>query len=117
MPQQKQLRWSQLKVGIISLSALVLLAVAIFLVTGQTGLFSKTMILRTFSPDAGGLQSGAVVRLSGVAVGNVRSVELSGRPGRDEAVEIIMQVNSSFAKDIRENSEVVLAAEGLLGER
>ena len=117
MPQRKDVRWSQLKVGLLALAALTLLAVTIFLVTGQTGLFSESVTLHTFSSDAGGLKNGAVVRLAGIDVGNVRRVQLSGRPSPDEAVEIIMAVNRPFMQEIRTDSRVVLAAEGLLGER
>lgn len=117
MPQRKEVRWSQLKVGLVSLASLTLLAITIFLVTGQTGFFAETIALRTYSPDAGGLKTGAVVRLAGVDVGNVQRVGLSGRTDLNEAVEIVMEVNERFAPDIRADSQVILAAEGLLGER
>ncbi|HWP83676.1 MAG TPA: MlaD family protein [Terriglobia bacterium] len=117
MPQRKEIRWSQLKVGLVSLASLTLLAATIFLITGQTGFFAETVELHTYSPDAGGLKTGAVVRLAGVDVGNVRRVGLSGRDAPAEAVEIVMQVNRRFLGDIRSDSRVMLAAEGLLGER
>jgi phospholipid/cholesterol/gamma-HCH transport system substrate-binding protein len=117
MPQRKDVRWSQLKVGLVALASLSLLAVTIFLITGQTGFFSESVTLHTFSSDAGGLKSGAVVRLAGVDAGNVRRVQLSGSPDPDKAVEIIMEVSRPFMKDIRADSQVALAAEGLLGER
>ena len=117
MPQRKEIRWSQLKVGLVVLVSLTLLAITIFLITGQTGFFAETMMLHTYSPDAGGLKTGGVVRLAGVDVGSVRRVGLSGRPDLDEAVEIVMEVNTGFSPDIRADSQVILAAEGLLGER
>ena len=117
MPQQKEIRWSQLKVGLVALASFLLLAITIFLITGQTGFFAETVFLNTYTPDAGGLKTGAVVRLAGVDIGNVRRVALSGRPSPDEAVEIVLEVNARFAPDIRTDSEVLLAAEGLLGER
>jgi phospholipid/cholesterol/gamma-HCH transport system substrate-binding protein len=117
MPQRKDVRWSQLKVGILSVTAITLLAATIFLVTGQTGFFSGTVTMHTFSSDAGGLRTGAVVRLAGVDVGNVQSVELSGREDPLEVVEIVMEVSERFAPEIRTDSQVLIAAEGLLGER
>ena len=116
MPQRKDVRWSQLKVGLLTIVSLSVLAITIFLITGQTGFFSESVTLHTFSADAGGLKNGAVVRLAGVDVGNVRRVQLSGGNDPDRAVEIILEVNRPFMKNIRTNSEVVLAAEGLLGE-
>src|SRR5262249_60846768 len=117
MPQRKDVGWSQLKVGVVVLVGLFLLAATIFLVTGQRGLFSKTEKLHTYSPDAGGLKTGAVVRLAGVDAGNVLEVHLSGRPSPEESVEIVLEVEKRFAPEIRTDSEVLLDAEGLLGER
>lgn len=117
MPQRREIRWSELKVGLVALASLTLLAITIFLITGQTGFFAETTTLSTYSPDAGGLKTGAVVRLAGVDVGSVRRVGLSGRADPEEAVEILMQVNQRFTPEIRSDSQVYLAAEGLLGER
>ena len=117
MPEHKDIRWSQLKVGIVALSGLTLLAVAVFLITGEAGFFTETVSLHTYTPDAGGLKSGAVVRLAGVDIGNVQAVNLSGLEDPNEAVEIVMRVNSRYMPDIRSDSQVLLAAEGLLGER
>jgi phospholipid/cholesterol/gamma-HCH transport system substrate-binding protein len=117
MPQRRDVRWSQLKVGLVSIVSVTLLAATIFLITGQTGLFSESVELRTYTSDAGGLRTGAVVRLAGVDVGNISRVTLSGRPELNQAVEIVFQVNSRFLPDIRSDSQVLLAAEGLLGER
>ncbi|MBI4480548.1 MAG: MCE family protein [Acidobacteria bacterium] len=117
MPQRREVRWSQLKVGLVSIVSLTLLAATIFLITGQTGLFTQTVMLHTYSSDAGGLKTGAVVRLAGVDVGNISRVGLSGRPDLNEAVDITFEVNSRFMSDIRTDSRVMLAAEGLLGER
>ncbi len=117
MPQRREIRWSQLKVGVVALTSLTLLAATIFLITGQTGFFAEMTAFRIYSPDAGGLKTGAVVRLAGVDVGSVRRVGLSGRPDPDEAVEILVEVNQRYTSDIRTDSQVQLAAEGLLGER
>jgi len=116
MPQQKEIRWSQLKVGLVSLASFSLLAITIFLITGQTGLFTDTIFLNTYTPDAGGLRTGAVVRLAGVDIGNVQSVALSGRSNLNEAVEIVMEVNSRFLPDIRSDSQIILGTQGVLGD-
>jgi phospholipid/cholesterol/gamma-HCH transport system substrate-binding protein len=116
MPQRRELRWSELKVGIVSLTSIILLAIAVFLITGQTGFFAETIIYRTYTPDAGGLRDGAVVRLAGVDVGNVQDVRLSGRTDPNEAVEVTMEVNAGHADDIRTDSQIILGTEGVLGD-
>jgi len=117
MPQQQQIRWSELKVGLLVVTSIVLLAIGISLISGQVGFFSKTMEIRTLVPDAGGLKSGAPVRLAGVDVGTVHSVEISGRPDPSQAIEITMSFNRKYQSSLRTDSEAFLAAEGLLGER
>ena len=117
MPQQKEIRWSQLKVGILTLASLAVLAAAIFLITGQTGLFSNTILIRTYSPDAAGLKSGAPVRLAGVDVGNVQQVRFTGRPDLAQSIEIVMEINQRYETNLRSDSDAILAAEGLLGQR
>ena len=117
MPQQKEIRWSQLKVGILTLASLAVLVAAVFLITGQTGFFASTMLIRTYVPDAAGLKSGAPVRLAGVDVGNVQQVRFTGRSDLAQSIEIVMEINRRYEANLRRDSDAILAAEGLLGQR
>jgi phospholipid/cholesterol/gamma-HCH transport system substrate-binding protein len=65
VPSQKQLQWSQLKVGITVVVAALTLAVLIFLMSGASDLFTRKLILQTYFSDANGLLKGAPVRLQG----------------------------------------------------
>jgi phospholipid/cholesterol/gamma-HCH transport system substrate-binding protein len=71
VPSEKQIKWSQLRVGLTVLFALLTLAVLIFVMTGTTGLFTRKILLRSYVDNAGGLRVGAPVRLEGVDIGNV----------------------------------------------
>ncbi len=72
MPSRKEIQWSQLKVGSLVLAAIVVLIILIFLMTGSSGgLFARKIKLRSYFPNAAGLQEGAVVSLEGVTIGNV----------------------------------------------
>jgi len=73
MARGKQLTWSELRVGLFVLVGLLVLAVAIFYVTGA-GVFGPKYHLRTFLPEVSGLATGAPVRLDGVEIGNVEAV-------------------------------------------
>lgn len=70
------MHWSELKVGVTVLVALVTLAVLIFLMTGTTGLFTPSMHLIAYFDDASGLRPGAPVRLQGVDIGNVDAIQI-----------------------------------------
>ena len=117
MPQRKQLLWSQLKVGLLTLASLIILTIGVFLISGQVGFFTKKVAIRTLAPDAGGLKNGAPVRLTGIDVGTVRDVRISGIPDASQSVEIVMDVVSRYQPQIHTDSEAYLVAEGLLGER
>ncbi|HWR34904.1 MAG TPA: MlaD family protein [Clostridia bacterium] len=117
MPSQKQVRWAQLRVGLTVLFASITLAVLVFLMTGTQGLFTKKLTLLAYVDNAGGLRTGAPVRLQGVDVGNV--VEIRVVPEHaPTAVEIKMRVStkSGYNKFIRKDTAVVLSTAGVLGE-
>ena len=59
MPSQKQLKWSQLRVGITVLVASLTLAVLVFLMTGTTGVFTPKILVKCYFDNAGGLRDRA----------------------------------------------------------
>jgi len=116
MPSQKELRWSQLKVGILALAALTALTVLIFLLSGSTGgLFTRKLILRAYFENANGLKVGAPVTLEGVTIGNVTKVRLA--PSREPAaVEVISRVGSKYLPSLHTDSTVAINQAGVLGD-
>ncbi len=117
MPSQKQLKWSQLRVGITVLVSCVTLAVLLFLMSGTRGLFSKRIMLQSYFDNASGLREGAPVRLSGVDVGNVIHIRIV--PDKDKQqtpVEVIMKVSTRYGFNMRRDSVTSLETAGVLGE-
>ncbi len=117
MPSQKQLKWSQLKVGLTVLAASITLGVLIFLMSGTGGLFSHKIILRTYFDNANGLRVGAPVRLAGVDIGNVTNIEVvQDASKRLTPVAVTMKVNTAFLFNLRKDSLTLLSTAGVLGE-
>ena len=115
MPSQKQLKWSQLKVGITVIAASVTLAVLIILMSGTGGIFTKKIVLKSYFDDANGLRQGAPVRLSGVDIGNVSRIRVvEGRPLTP--VEVTMKVVTKYEFALRKDSKTLLSTAGVLGE-
>src|SRR5258705_924130 len=115
VPSQKQLKWSQLRVGLTVVFASITLAVLIFLMSGTGGVFTKKIKLISYFDNAGGLRVGAPVRLEGVDIGNVQSIRLV--PGHRYAqVEVNMKVNTKYSFNLRKDSGTSLATAGVLGE-
>jgi phospholipid/cholesterol/gamma-HCH transport system substrate-binding protein len=117
VPSEKQVRWSQLRVGITVLVALITLAVLIFVMTGTTGLFTRKILVRTYVDNAGGLRVGAPVRLEGVDIGNVTGINVTADPQRRAApVQIIMKITTKYSDAMRSDCQVELTTAGVLGE-
>ena len=126
MPSQKQLRWSELRVGITVIVASVTLAILVFLISGTSGLFTRKITLITYFDNAEGLRAGQPVDLQGVAIGNVTHVRIvSGRPA--SPVQVMMKINTRYAEFIRlgevgkdgkrkEGSIATVQTAGVLGE-
>jgi len=113
LPSQKQLKWSQLRVGLTVLIASVTLAVLIFLMSGTAGWFTTKITLRSYFDNAGGLREGAPVRLAGVDIGNVESVRIvDGKPATP--VEVTMKVTTKYRRNLLKDSVTLLSTAGKL---
>lgn len=111
MPRTRSLAWSELKIGVLAVSALLLAAMLILAVGGQGGFAWERYELKTRFPDVKGLKSGAVVRVAGVEVGKVTDVALSG-----SEVEVILEVNEENQQRITSESRASIGSLSLLGE-
>ena len=119
MPSQQEVKWSQLKVGLIVLVSVTLLCALLILMTNASGLslFSHRISARAYFANANGLKSGAPVGLEGVTIGEVKSVILTSDPAyRETPVEVIMKLNPRFRKGIHTDSKVSLSTVGVLGD-
>lgn len=111
MPRTRSLAWSELKIGVLTIVALLIAAMTIFLVTGGRGFFWQQYHLKTRFGNVAGLKPGSPVRLAGVEVGSVDSVMLDG-----PQVDVWMSVNHRYRRDITSSSVATLGSVSLLGE-
>ena len=117
MPSQKQLKWSQLKVGITVIVASLTLGILLLLMSGSTGLFTTRITVKSYFDNAQGLRKGAPVRLSGVDIGNITNVLIV--PDKDKQqtpVEVVMNVSTKYNYALRRDSVTSLETAGVLGE-
>jgi phospholipid/cholesterol/gamma-HCH transport system substrate-binding protein len=115
LPSQKQLKWSQLRVGLTVVFASVTLAVLIFVMSGTGGWFTSKITLHSYFDNAQGLREGAPVRLAGVDIGNVTAVRIvKDKPMTP--VEVTMKVNTKYSFNLRKDSVTLMSTAGILGE-
>jgi phospholipid/cholesterol/gamma-HCH transport system substrate-binding protein len=117
LPSQKQLKWSQLRVGLTVVIASLVLAVLLFLMSGTSGLFSHRITLVSYFDNAEGLRPGAPVRLSGVDIGNVVKILIvDDKDKRITPVKVMMKVSTKYDFNLRRDSVTSLDTAGVLGE-
>jgi len=112
----EQLRWSNLKVGIVILIGLVIFVFIVSVVGTEQNIFTSTYELRLFMPNVRGLVNGAMVTLGGLKVGYVTDMEFVTR-GDTTGVVITMKIVSKYSRSITDSSVAQIKTIGLLGDR
>ncbi len=119
MPSQQEVRWSQLKVGVIVLISSIVLITLLFLMTSASGLgvFSHKLTIVSYFENSAGLKAGAPVNLEGVTIGTVKSVTVTNAPDlKLTPVKVVMKINNASASGIRKDSKASLSTIGVLGD-
>ncbi len=119
MPSQSEVKWSQLKVGIVVLVSAVLLVTLLFLMTGASGLgvFSHKITAVTYFDNAGGIKDGAAVNLEGVTIGTVESVSVVPDASRKlTPIKVVMKLDGKYAQDLHTDTKAALSTVGVLGD-
>jgi phospholipid/cholesterol/gamma-HCH transport system substrate-binding protein len=119
MPSQQEVRWSQLKVGVIVLISVVILTTLLFLMTTASGLgvFSHKLTVATYFENAAGLKVGAAVNLDGVTIGAVKNVVVTTAPERKlTPVQVVMKIDGKYQPGIHTDSTAALTTVGVLGD-
>jgi phospholipid/cholesterol/gamma-HCH transport system substrate-binding protein len=110
MPRTRSLAWSELKIGLLTITAIVIASVLVFSLTGSKGFFWQRYTLKTRFPNVAGLAKGSSVRVAGVQVGSVRDIQFSG-----DQVDVVFEVNKDVRERITEKSIASLGSVSLLG--
>ena len=111
MPRTRSLAWTELKVGVLTITAVVITAVTIFFLTGDRGFPWQRYSLKTRFASVPGLKAGSPVRVAGLDVGTVTNVALAG-----EQVEVSFEVSQDVRDRITTSSVATLGSVSLLGE-
>src|SRR6476620_10089859 len=111
MPRTRSLAWSELKIGLLTIVALVLAAVMIFALSGSGGFSWQRYPLKTVFANIAGLNEGAQVRIAGVPVGAVTGIAFLG-----DKVEVTFELAKTMRPRVTTASRATLGAVSLLGE-
>jgi phospholipid/cholesterol/gamma-HCH transport system substrate-binding protein len=111
MPRTRSLAWSELKIGVLTIVALVIAAALIFALTGTKGFAWQRYTLKTRFNNVAGLAKGSPVRVAGVEVGSVKEVTFAGAQ-----VDVIFDIRDDLRSRITDKSVATLGSVSLLGE-
>jgi phospholipid/cholesterol/gamma-HCH transport system substrate-binding protein len=119
MPSQHEVRWSQLKVGVIVLISTVVLVTLLFLMTSSSGLgiLTHKLTVTTYFENSAGLKTGAAVNLEGVTIGTVKTVTIDSAPERKlTPVKVVMKLDDKYVSELKKDSKASLSTVGVLGD-
>lgn len=111
MPRTRSLAWAELKIGVVSIFAIVMALILIFLLSAAGGFFWQRYGIKTVLTSVAGLKTGAPVRVAGVEVGSVTGVAFFG-----DRVEVLMEIGKENRPRITTTSVASLGSVSLLGE-
>lgn len=111
MPRTRSLAWSELKIGITVVIAVILAILMIFLLSGETGFFWQRYSLKAVFSNVAGIKSGSPVRVAGVEVGSVEEVRFA--PG---GVELTLMLGKAQQPLVTDRSTASIGSVSLLGE-
>ena len=85
MPRTRSLKWSELKIGIMAVVALLIAAALILALGGEGGFFWQRYNLKVKFPNAGGVQEGRRCASRASTVGAVQDMRFSRVRSRDDS--------------------------------
>jgi phospholipid/cholesterol/gamma-HCH transport system substrate-binding protein len=111
MPRTHSLKWSELKIGIMAVVAIFIAASLILTLSGQGGFWWQRYYLKARFANAGGVNKGSIVRVSGVKVGSVSDLKFAG-----SQIELTLQLDKNMRPLVRTTSRATIGSMSLLGE-
>jgi phospholipid/cholesterol/gamma-HCH transport system substrate-binding protein len=111
MPRTQSLAWAELKIGLVSVVALALAGMLIFLLTGEGGFSWQRYSLKAVFANVSGLNEGSPVRVAGVEVGSVTGIDIVG-----DRVEVTFAISERMQPRVTTASTAALGSVSLLGE-
>jgi phospholipid/cholesterol/gamma-HCH transport system substrate-binding protein len=100
-------------VGIFILLGIAIFILAVFTLGSQKKTFEKSIVVKAIFDDVNGLQKGNNIWFSGVKVGTIKNVILSG-PAR---VEVNMNIDSKSHQFIHKDAKAKVSTDGLIGNK
>lgn len=100
-------------VGIFVVIGLIIMVLTILTLGSQRKTFDKSIIVTAFFDNVNGLQKGNNIWFSGVKVGTIKKVYITGKGH----VEVDMSISTDARQYIRKDAKAKLSTDGLIGNK
>jgi phospholipid/cholesterol/gamma-HCH transport system substrate-binding protein len=105
----------RMRVTLLVLVGAFLSSTEMYLLAGGAGdFFDRKTTLTTYMPDAEGVTTESEVRLSGIHIGDVRKIELTGSLDPDRIVRAQMRILTRYLKNIPADSQTDVNADTIV---
>ncbi|HYQ87004.1 MAG TPA: MlaD family protein [Bacteroidota bacterium] len=112
----QQLRWSNLKVGVVILIGLIIFVFIVSIVGTEQNIFTSTYTVKLFVTNVHGLVNGAMVTLAGLKIGYVTDMTFASRDTVN-GVEVSLTVLTKYRSSITSSTIAQIKTIGLLGDK
>lgn len=103
----------KIRLGIFVVTGTVLFVMSMYFIGSQKNLFSNTFTISAIFNNVNGLQRGNNVRLSGIDVGTVQSIEILN----NNSIKVNMIIKESVRKFIKKDAIASIGTDGLMGNK
>ena len=103
--------------GLFFASGIILVAVSVFFIGIDRGLTQPKFEVIVLFNQVGGLVEGAPIRISGVNVGIVKSVDFLNDPIEGRSLKVVMDIFKKYELQFRKCSRIGIKTEGVLGQK
>src|SRR5579864_4941025 len=109
--------FKKLAAGLFFIVGLGLIAVSVFFIGLDRGLTQpKFQVIALFN-DVGGLVEGSPIRISGVDVGVVGTIDFLSQPVEGRSLKVRMNIFKKYEFEFRKCSKLSIRTEGVLGQK
>lgn len=116
MPSARQVSWAKIRVFVVTVAAMAILSVLVYLLTDGALLEKKSELL-LYVPDATGLSTASLVRVNGVDVGKVKSISLSGSSQPNRVVRLALTVERQYMASIPADAFAQINSDTAVGDQ
>lgn len=103
----------KIKIGIFTLSGLLLFGIAIFLIGSKKNMFGDTFMIYGTFKNVGGLEIGNNIRFAGINVGTVEEISIVS----DTLIRVDMRMKGKVKQFLKADALATIGSDGLMGDK